>query len=273
MISNNSKKNFFIINTFLILIGSIQHLYLLNYNNLFIIFVGFLIRNIVMERGLNYMLKNKEYINPEYDRENIVVKNYPSIILHYFTSTIVEVLTNYFIYKYYTFGSDNFIYDIIILIPISFVYEIIFDFFHYTMHRLEHTNNFLYKYIHKVHHTYSHPTTELTYYHHPLDLILTNTVPQYLTLCIIPKISKRIYNLIIIYKIFIEISGHAGKNVNACSFHQFIWLPKLLGIEMYTEDHDTHHKLNNCNYAKRFTLWDKFFNTYNKSYTNEKNNK
>jgi sterol desaturase/sphingolipid hydroxylase (fatty acid hydroxylase superfamily) len=76
-----------------------------------------------------------------------------------------------------------------------------------------------------------------------------------------------------VYKIFIEISGHCGKNINSCSFPQFVWLPKLFKIEMYAEDHDAHHRFNNCNYSKRFILWDKLFLTYKKTYSSEKFNK
>ena len=264
-----SIYNFFTINTFLILFGICQNYYLSKFDNLLSVFLLFLTRNIIIERSLNFMLTNKEYIEPEYERKKVINKNISSITFYYLTSTIVEVLTNNLISKYYVFEKNNIIYDLLMFIPISFIYEIIFDLFHYLTHRLEHTNKFLYKNIHKVHHTYSHPTTELTYYHHPIDLILTNTIPQCLTLILIPKISSLMYNLIIIYKIFIEVSGHSGKNINSSSFPQFIWLPKLLTIDMYTEDHDTHHKLNNCNYAKRFTLWDKIFSTYKK--THDKN--
>jgi sterol desaturase/sphingolipid hydroxylase (fatty acid hydroxylase superfamily) len=250
--------------------GLLQYLYLSNFGGFIATFCGFLARNIIMERCLNFVLSKKEFINPKHDRTSILDKNYPSIIFHYMSSTFVETLTNMVIYNYYAFKTTNIIFDLLMFIPISFVYEMLFDLFHYTAHRLEHSNGFLYKNVHKVHHTYSHPTTILTYYHHPIDLILSNTIPQYLTLCAIPKISPITYNLIIIYKIFIEISGHSGKNINSSCFPQFIWLPKLLGIEMYTEDHDSHHKLNNCNYAKRFVLWDKLFGTYKKTYTNNK---
>jgi sterol desaturase/sphingolipid hydroxylase (fatty acid hydroxylase superfamily) len=69
--------------------------------------------------------------------------------------------------------------------------------------------------------------------------------------------------MIIVYKNFIEISGHSGKKLYPTScFSQFKWLPQWLNIELYTEDHDLHHSLNNCNYGKRFSLWDKLFNTY-----------
>lgn len=74
------------------------------------------------------------------------------------------------------------------------------------------------------------------------------------------------FHFIVVYKNFIEISGHSGKILYpTTSFPQFMWLPKWLNIELYCEDHDNHHFINNCNYSKRFSLWDKVFNTYMKS--------
>ncbi len=71
------------------------------------------------------------------------------------------------------------------------------------------------------------------------------------------------FYLITVYKIFIEIAGHTGKiSKPTCSFPQFIWLPKMLNIELYSEDHSLHHSKINCNYSKRFSLWDKIFGTF-----------
>jgi sterol desaturase/sphingolipid hydroxylase (fatty acid hydroxylase superfamily) len=65
-----------------------------------------------------------------------------------------------------------------------------------------------------------------------------------------------------IYKVYLEISGHLGMYLTSNSFVQFVWLPRIFGIEMYAKDHYLHHAHNNCNYAKRFTIWDKLFGTY-----------
>ena len=146
---------------------------------------------------------------------------------------------------------------------ISFIFEIIFDFFHYWTHRISHNNKYLYIYSHKSHHKFRHPISILTFYHNPLDLIITNSIPQYLTLLLFPYLSFFQFNIILTYKTFIEISGHSGKKLYPSgSFTQFIWLPKLLNISLYTEDHDLHHDKSNYNYAKRFSLWDKVFGTY-----------
>ena len=66
-----------------------------------------------------------------------------------------------------------------------------------------------------------------------------------------------------VYKQYTELAGHSGKLLSpASSFPQCIWLPRLLNIELYAESHDMHHKVSNCNYAKRFSLWDNIFGTY-----------
>jgi sterol desaturase/sphingolipid hydroxylase (fatty acid hydroxylase superfamily) len=65
-----------------------------------------------------------------------------------------------------------------------------------------------------------------------------------------------------IYKTFIEVSGHLGKSIKGGSFSQFVWLPKWLDIQMHSDDHYEHHVHSTCNFSKRFTLWDKIFGTY-----------
>lgn len=145
----------------------------------------------------------------------------------------------------------------------AFIFEIIFDFFHYWSHRLVHSNGTLYKYLHKKHHKFIHPSSITTFYQDPMDLVLTNVIPTMITLCIIPKITYFQFTMIMLYKIFIEISGHVGKQLKPISsFSQCMWVPKYLNIELYAEDHDLHHSKNNCNYSKRFSLWDKVFGTF-----------
>lgn len=208
--------------------------------------------------SLNFFLNNKEYIN-NYNRDLIKHNNF---YLYFISSTFIELITYFCTLKIYNFAENNIIYDLFMFIPISFLYEIVFDFFHYIFHKFEHENSFLYKNIHKIHHTTQYPTVETTYMQHPIDLILTNSIPQFLTLLFIPKISLFMLNIIIIFKVFIEISGHSGKIFKSTSFSQFVWLPRFFRIELRTEDHDKHHTLNNCNYSKRFKLWDKMFGTY-----------
>jgi sterol desaturase/sphingolipid hydroxylase (fatty acid hydroxylase superfamily) len=150
--------------------------------------------------------------------------------------------------------------ELVYFIPYSFLFEIVFDFFHYLTHRLVHTK-YVYKYIHKTHHLSNSNTTVLTTFHQdPLDLLLTNLLPMYVTSRILPFTTLQ-YFVFLMYKTFIEISGHLGKDISACSFSQFVWLPRILNIELYTLDHYHHHTRITCNYSKRFKLWDVVFNT------------
>jgi sterol desaturase/sphingolipid hydroxylase (fatty acid hydroxylase superfamily) len=199
---------------------------------------------------------------------NVIENYYGEWHLNVWLSTFTESITMYGLNQIFFNSNVEPIYsnlqqDILLFIPQSFCFEIVFDFFHYITHKYSHENKYLYKITHKKHHYYAHPHKILTFYHSPLDLIITNTIPQFFSLLIIPKISKFQFFIILIHKSYIEISGHTGKQLYPCgSFAQFIWLPRILGIELHSEDHDLHHSSNACNYGKRFSLWDKVFNTY-----------
>jgi len=202
---------------------------------------------------------------------NINISSYYSHLNEFdrnvFVSTIVE--TGTFITAMTLLSNKvNILYDLLLFIPVSFLFEIIFDFFHYWSHRIIHNNAFLYKNIHNKHHHYIYPTTILTFYQDPFDLILTNSIPFLLTIrilsCMYINISMFTLSMLVVYKSYIEISGHTGKKLYPSgSFPQFIWLPKLFGIQLYTEHHDYHHIHTKCNYSKRFILWDKVFGTLN----------
>jgi sterol desaturase/sphingolipid hydroxylase (fatty acid hydroxylase superfamily) len=64
------------------------------------------------------------------------------------------------------------------------------------------------------------------------------------------------------YKTMQEIAGHSGKKLKGSSFIPCIWLPRAFGIELYSQDHELHHKLPAWNFSKRFSLWDKVFGTF-----------
>jgi sterol desaturase/sphingolipid hydroxylase (fatty acid hydroxylase superfamily) len=275
MISNKSLKNFVYINSLVFLIGMFEHStisnveqYKNNYLNFLTIMMIFLSRNYLLLEFISYNLKNKENINKNYTKIEHLQQDYKhEFLLNLVSSTTIETVTYIFI-KNMLFGSVSIISmnDIIYFIPKSFVFELIFDFFHYSTHYLLHSNKFLYVNIHKKHHKFSYPLPIITFYQCPLDLVITNSVPQFITLIIFPRLSLFQFNIILTYKSFIEISGHSSKKLYPNgSFSQFIWLPRALNISLYSEDHTLHHSNNNCNYSKRFSIWDKVFGTYKSS--------
>jgi len=264
MISFNSFKKFFYINGLLITIGVFEY-NITNYStnlyiNSFTILPVFISRNYFLINLFDNNSNNKDNIH-----NDIIVENYENEFkINLLTSTIVETTSFIFIKHFILYNSlINYLNDLLIFIPISFIFELIFDFFHYWTHRLLHNNSFLYINIHKKHHKYTNPILILAFYQDPLDLILTNSIPQILTLLIFPYISLFQFNIILIYKSFTEISGHTNKKVYPLvSFPQFIWLPNFFKFALYREDHNLHHSKNNCNYSKRFSFWDKLFGTY-----------
>lgn len=277
-ISRNSLQNFVFINGFLLSLGFTQHalIYFFTQNihgryiyEFCVIFIMFISRNYLLLNWIDYGTRNKRPIS--YDIENAPIEEYPHEFDYYVAKTTAIETATHLIVKTHILLDSNSYYSIELLyfIPISFVFEVIFDLFHYMTHRLLHSK-YLYKYSHKLHHKFKSPTAIVSFYQDPLDLVITNSIPTLLTLQImnnVKPISYLQFHLIIIYKMFIEISGHIGRKIYpTCSFTQCIWLPKLFHIDLYTECHDLHHSLIHCNYSKRFSLWDKVFGTYKSPY-------
>ena len=230
MISYKSCLTFIYINSFL---------FLLNYLKLLTVIRNCLILLFIYS-GTNH--KKKIHDN---------IYHFKSMDLFYFcSSNLLQTVNEYFVEHYLLRKSK--IYFIIRL----FAFEICLDFFHYLAHRISHT---FYRF-HKAHHNYPHPVLINTYYHHPIDLILVDCIPTIISFWLVPFEST---SLVLIYKSFIEISGHSGKYIAPSScFPLCVWLPRILGIELYTEDHDLHHALSMVNYSKRFSLWDRVFGTF-----------
>ena len=267
MFSLKSIKNFIYINTVLISLSLFEYfLSLPTYNN-YINFSLIIMRNYFLIDLLDNSLVNKDWIDKK-NRQKPIEYFYHEFDLYVLSSSLIETLSFNVINKYCLSNSSITMYDFIYFIPTSFVFELIFDFFHYITHRLMH-NKYIYQYLHKSHHKFKYPTSITTFYQHPIDLIITNTFPTIISLLIInyfneEKMSLFMFKMLSVYLKFVEISGHAGKYFKGSSFPQFFWIPKILGIKLTTEDHDLHHSLNNCNYSKRFSLWDKLFLTYKK---------
>lgn len=265
MISKNSIKTFIVINGFMLILSTCQYKLTSLYEtefftciNLFIVFSFMVFRNYLLILSLIYNTRNKNIIatNTNLSQDHFTNEYH----LRVFSSTVIEALTYVFIKN--NIAMDNSI-GFIYFIPMSFAFEIVFDLFHYLSHRLLHSNKWLYINIHKDHHKFHSISPIITFYQNPVDLIISNSIPTLITLLIIPKMSLFNFNAILVYKSFIEISGHSGKQLYPnSSFIQFRWIPIFLDIQLYSEDHYLHHHLNNCNYSKRFSLWDKAFGTY-----------
>jgi sterol desaturase/sphingolipid hydroxylase (fatty acid hydroxylase superfamily) len=213
----------------------------------------------------------------------------PSIMINLAMTSLIKTITQNVISAYIITDNRNyfskdaasdpteFVYLGMIMMTVfhffykSFLFELIFDFYHYSFHRLVHAHPILYRHIHKQHHQYHEPTATTAFYMSAPDLIMTHCIPLFLTVILLSlnqytSISRLDFMLINTYLSYQEVGGHLGRWMNpTSSFAQFIWIPKWLNIELYTEDHDLHHSQSRYNYSKRFSLWDKLFGTFKKS--------
>ena len=269
MLSLNSIKNFIKVNTILLTFGYFQYFVETTSNNNFTIgFSVLLLRNYLLLALFEHSLQNVPMINQSKRiiPEESFSKEFDIFVV---SSTLLENITTSIVVKSQLLNHNNIniCNDILLFIPVSFIYEIIFDFFHYWFHRISHSNQFLYTKFHKIHHKHKNPIAIITFYQHPFDLIISNSIPTFISLYLLSffaDISVYQFTLLSIYKVYIEISGHIGKELKSSSFSQCVWLPKIFNIELYLKNHDDHHSKNNFNYSKRFSLWDKIFGTFQK---------
>ena len=254
MISHRSIQNFVLVNGSVLLIGSA--FYFIEQLNPFLILFLMIIKNYITLEG----------INP---------KNNSKLVLparEFFKSTCIDTLSYCIIRSNFTYPTTSISYDILYFIPVSFAYELIFDFFYYWAHRKLHMNLYLYKTIHATHHHHAITSVYTTFHHSLLDLMITNTIPLILASSFI-HVSSYTFVLLFCYKNIAEIAGHSGVDKKTPSFVQCIWLPKILGIELYTKNHCLHHEMPTVNFSKRFSIWDKVFGTFNPRMPNQMSNK
>ena len=241
MISSRSVQNFFVVNGSVLIVGTT--FYLIERLNPMLVLFLMLVKNYLTLAG----------IRPRNTRQ-------PLPLAEFFKSTCIDTLSYCIISRNFTHPTISFQQDLIMLLPVSFAYELVFDFFYYWSHRALHSP-IIFKATHATHHTHGVTTVYTTFHHSLADLLMTNTLPLVLTSMLVP-VSAYTFTLIFCYKNIAEIAGHSGVNKRTPSFVQCIWLPKALGIELYTRNHCLHHENPRVNFSKRFSIWDKVFGTF-----------
>ena len=289
-------KSYIVINAPLVALGYFVHKALrvsssvASNENAFVVIilntVMFCLKNFILLFGIGHLTRNRPDIiernlSADANDSNDSISNWDLVIRSVVSFTILETLTYKFarafgliVYRVSSnqstaFGStQSFFLFFGSFIVHSFCVEVIFDFFHYWSHRFLHEKPALYRSLHSLHHHNANPTVYHTFNDTILGTLFTNTVPHLLALTIFMTLFGRPilhleHSLLLVYKTFVEVSGHSGKELGkASSFPQFKWLPVWLGIELYTFDHHSHHRNAKKNFSKRFVLWDKVFGTY-----------
>ena len=262
MVSLASLKWFCVINGSVLLVGTGQY-YLLKYfeHHVVALLIAIFLKNIVSYSVINYATVQRAYITKGVRKQKFDFIN--------FTKTgLIETASYYYASRIAAYSTSSILMDIVLFIPTSFVFELVFDFFHYWTHRGAHMNYSVYKIVHSKHHEHSLVDASTTYNHSALDLLLTNFMPIVLATSIVP-LSDYTTVLVFWFKSLVEVAGHTGKETSS-SFIQCIWLPQVLGIELYSRNHNLHHISAKYNFSKRFSIWDKLFRTYHQGTAHER---
>ena len=141
------------------------------------------------------------------------------------------------------YGSIYFFASIIFMV-------LLHDTYFYWTHRLIHHSK-LFKYVHKVHHSFKSPTPWASFAFHPLEAIMS--------LGIIPIIIFMIpyhHLALLLFVTFLTVYSviiHLGFSVPGLNQLKYSNTP---------EAHDYHHLKSKSNYGLYFTFWDKIMGTY-----------
>ena len=132
----------------------------------------------------------------------------------------------------------------VLQIAIFFVIE---DAGFYWTHRLLHLP-FFYKRLHKFHHRYHQPIGIAAEYSHPLEYMLSNSIPLFIGPFLFKSHIITFWTWVVI-RLSEAVDGHCGYDFWFVPFRYFPFRP---GANV----HDYHHSHNVGNYASFFTFWD-----------------
>lgn len=219
------------------------------------------------------------YAWPDNEHNRKRVMNFESIIVKeglygwalMFKTPITRALTEHIAAKYLLNCTDySWTWSMLLLLPIKItVYETVNDFFYYWMHRVLHLNPWIYKQVHKLHHSSKCPTALNSSTMTVAETFMTFACTDWLTLGIMYHFWPMQLQEFIMFScwiVSIEVYGHSGHVLDNDS--PSVWrfgmsgILCTLGVRLDTKDHELHHWNNVVNFGKRMQLWDKVFGTY-----------
>lgn len=169
--------------------------------------------------------------------------------------TLISILTTA---SLHIIGDSFFSFEKIAIWKFAFLFFVmvaIEDVWFYSIHRLMHTNKYLYKKIHSVHHQAVPPIPMDFLFAHPIEALgaAFGLILGVLVLILLTG-NANIYVLAAysFYRTLHELEVHSGFQI----------IPeKYLGLIGSSKHHFNHHKYHKGNYASAFTYLDKLFGT------------
>ena len=139
------------------------------------------------------------------------------------------------------------------------IFMILEDATFYWSHRFLHLD-FIYPYVHKIHHKYVNTISIASEYAHPFEFIFGNILTSNSGILLFGKRTHLLTQMMwTVLRTMETTDGHCG--------YDFSWSPfRLLPMSAGSEYHNYHHMTFKGNYSSFFTYWDRMFNTINKKY-------
>lgn len=131
---------------------------------------------------------------------------------------------------------------------------VIFDLEYALWHVVHHKVRFLYRHVHSIHHQFSSPSSWVTEYLHPWELIsigvFTTTSPWWFS-----GVHPMTQWSFLLVSIMVSVDDHCGYDLPMLPHH---WLPFWGG----SIHHDMHHHKPLTNFQPFFTWWDRLFGSF-----------
>ncbi|EGC38396.1 hypothetical protein DICPUDRAFT_28679 [Dictyostelium purpureum] len=155
-------------------------------------------------------------------------------------------------FKYFGYKSKAPLPTVSYLVGSLAMCMIIDDFLSYFIHRILHTP-FVYKHVHKKHHTITSPNGLNSEYAHPIETSVFGMATFMGSILFYRDIFS--FWVLITLKLYETVEAHSG--------YDLPWLPtKLIPFWGGATFHDYHHKNSIANFSTTFTFWDKVFGTF-----------
>jgi len=129
----------------------------------------------------------------------------------------------------------------------------IFDIEYFIWHSTHHKVRWLYRHVHSVHHQYSSPSSWVTQYLHPWELIsvgVFSTTSPWIIGC--HPLTEVWFQM---FAILASVEAHIGYDM---PFAMHKWFPFWAGCP----HHDMHHEKPLTNFSPFYTYWDRIFGSY-----------
>ncbi|ELT89652.1 hypothetical protein CAPTEDRAFT_95296 [Capitella teleta] len=134
----------------------------------------------------------------------------------------------------------------------QFAALIVFDFEYFAWHAIHHRVRWLYRNVHALHHEYHSPSSWVTQYLHPWELIsvgvFTTTSPWIFSAHFLTQISFMLLGILV------SVEAHIGYDLPLMPHH---WAPFWGG----GIKHDMHHQRPRTNFEPFFNWWDRLLGT------------